>query len=389
MSYASVVESRLKEAAEKAQAKDFEGALKIYDSILEDNHDNIDALNGKARVLSWMGKYMDARDIYNEALLKAPENIEALIGLGDTYAWQKDYDKAIEILDRALKKNPNEKEILIRLARYNLWSQKKRETIEYADKILRSNPLDEDATGIKKEATNIRTLEYYTGYYFLNINNNADGHNVYAGLRYKPGKKYTLYGQFDYLNRFNKTDGRLLGGFSSALTEKLNLSAELGLAPGARIFPIVSGYLELAYPVVSSTVLSAGLNLSHYRDADVYGMSVAGEYYPYGNLSVFLRVSISKTEFDGGKSSVNDAQMLKVTWFINDTDKIFTYLARGNEAFRIDTIDQTGDIKANIFGIGGTHFITPALGISPSFEFQDREKDTIYSQFGMEFKYLF
>ena len=68
MSYASVVESRLKEAAEKAQAKDFEGALKIYDSVLEDNHDNINALNGKARVLSWMGKYIDAKDIYNEVI---------------------------------------------------------------------------------------------------------------------------------------------------------------------------------------------------------------------------------------------------------------------------------------------------------------------------------
>ncbi|UCF83106.1 MAG: tetratricopeptide repeat protein [Desulfobacteraceae bacterium] len=381
---------KLKEARIKAIAKDFEAALEIYNSILLNAPQNIDALNGKARVLSWMGEYDAARNVYEDSLSKYPENIEALTGLADLTAWQGDHSSAIDLLKTIVEQYPNENEILIRMARYNLWADRKNEAIYYSERILTINPGDQDAIEIREKALKIYNFQSYTGYCFLHMDrneNDENGHNVYTGLKYIPNKPFKFYGQFDYLERFGEKEVRVLGGGSLKLRDELDISVEVGLAPRAEIFPVVSGRIELAYTASPSLVIYGSPILSYYRDVDLYGISVAGEYYPYGFLSLLSRVSVLKTDFEEGGSSSDTAFFFKVTWFINDANKIFTYFSSGSEAYRIETIDRIGGIDAKTFGIGGTYFITPVWGVSPNLEFQDREGGTKYYQFGLEFTY--
>ncbi len=388
ISYASTIESLLLEAKDKVFLNDFEGAIAIYDSILKEDSYNVSALNGKARVLGWMGKYDAAIGIYKTVLSKEPENIESLVGLADIYAWQREFERAIELLEPLLKKHPRNKEILIRLSRYNLWARKKGETLSYIETILGDTPMDKDALEIKKQALSIHNFKFYTGYYYLDIKNNKEGHNFYTGLSYKPKEKYLYYGQVDYLYRFNEREGRFLGGGTMPITDKLCASAELALAPGAKIFPVVAGWLELGYPALPSLVLYGRMHASHYKDADLYGISAAGEYYPVGYLSLFTRYTLSRTELDGGGNSADGAVLVKLTWFINDKNKVFGYFSYGNEPYRIETIDIIRGIKTKTYGVGGTYFITPTVGMSPSFEYQNRERGVRYLQFGLELAFL-
>ena len=55
---ARTLETMLSEAGEKAYSQNYQGALLVYDAVIEQNPDNIEALIGKARVLSWMGNYL-------------------------------------------------------------------------------------------------------------------------------------------------------------------------------------------------------------------------------------------------------------------------------------------------------------------------------------------
>lgn len=113
------------EEARKLAVKDnFEGALKIYDAVVKQDPENVDALNGKARVLSWMGRYDDAVIVYQKSLTLAPHNLDSLTGLADVYAWQGDYDRAIHLLLGSLDKFPDERQLLLRIARYHLWAKK-------------------------------------------------------------------------------------------------------------------------------------------------------------------------------------------------------------------------------------------------------------------------
>ncbi len=387
VSHASSVEIRLREAKIKALKKDFKGAIEAYEGILKSDAHNIDALNGKARAHAWMGNYDTAQAIYNEALRRKPENLDSITGIADTYAWQKDYDKAILLIEKSLEINKDERALLIRLARYHLWVGNKYTSLSYVERILKVNPEDRDAKKIKRQGESIQVFEYYIGYHYLHINNNVDGQNIYSGLRYKPRKGYTLYGQMDYLDRFSKNEVRVAGGGSFALINKLQVSAELGLAPEAEIFPIVSGWVELASPVSSNLVMYGSINLSHYRTADLYGISIASEYYPYGQLALLSRLTLSETKFESGGSSINGGLFLKTTWFFNDSDDIFVYFSYGNEAFKVETVDRIGDAEAKIIGAGGTFFVTPSVGISPNFELQVREGGTRYAQAGFEFQY--
>jgi hypothetical protein len=127
--------------------------------------------------------------------------------------------------------------------------------------------------------------------------------------------------------------------------------------------------------------------MSHYTAVNLYGLSVASEYYPSGQLALITRLTVSETVFDSGGSSTDEAVSVKAIWFVNDKDKVYVYYSYGSEAYKAETIDRIGGIRANTVGAGGTYLMTPAIGVSPSLEYQDRENGSEHLQFGLEFIY--
>lgn len=377
------MEKDLRDAEERMMIKDFQGALNIYNYVLEEDPENVEALNGRGRALSWMGRYEAARSAYREALLFQPGNLDAITGTADTYAWESDYGEAIRMMEREHGRRPGDKEVLIRLARYNLKMGRRDEALYYAQKILDVSPRDRDAREIRDTIYTRYRFEAFGGYSYLNINNSSDGHNGYGGLRFNPGADYTLFGRLDFLDRFDETEGKFTGGGTYRIGEKLQMSGEVGFAPGAEIFPEAAGMVELASPALTSWVMSGNLNYAHYHTAKLYGFSIAGEYYPYGYISILTRLTLSRIEFDGGGESTDGALLLKTTWFIGTFNNIFAYFAYGNEAFKPNTIDRVGDIHAKILGFGATVFFSRDWGLTPSFEYLDRDENTRYIQVGM------
>ncbi len=223
----------MNEARTKAHSKDYAAAISLYDALLKVNPDNLEAKIGKARVLSWTGKYEEAQELYEAVLSRDPENIEASIGLADLNAWQKRYGKATEILESLLSVDRENREVLLRLARFHLWAGEKRRSIRYCDEILEKFPDDPDAKAIRNQAREIHAFEYYAGYQFLKITDNPDGHNLYAGIRYLPKTKISLYSQLDYLDRYGETDMRGLLGGSWQIHNKWTLSSEMGVPSDA------------------------------------------------------------------------------------------------------------------------------------------------------------
>ncbi len=139
-------------------------------------------------------------------------------------------------------------------------------------------------------------------------------------------------------------------------------------------------------PVLPSTALSGRIFGSQYKEVDSYGVSLSCEYYTVGYISIAPRITFSRTEFHSGKRSSDTAYMLKVTKFFTDRDKVFAYFSYGSESYKIETLDRVGDIDARTYGVGCTVFLNPEIGISPFAEYQDRDKNTEFFQFGIEVK---
>lgn len=84
---------------------DYDRSLALVDRLLEVAPSR-DARLLRARVLSWTGRYGEARTIYETALADDPDHVEALIGLGRVLRWEGRYDEAARHLRRALEIDP-------------------------------------------------------------------------------------------------------------------------------------------------------------------------------------------------------------------------------------------------------------------------------------------
>lgn len=79
-----------------------EEAIKVYESIIDKNPSNIDAMNHKALSLGLLNRTEDARDILRDIVDVEPDNIEALATLAVTLYNEKAYHEALKYIERVI-----------------------------------------------------------------------------------------------------------------------------------------------------------------------------------------------------------------------------------------------------------------------------------------------
>ena len=78
----------------------------MYNTILLNNPDQLDALIGAGYNLSWAGRHEEARKKFESALKIDPKNADALIGHGYNLAWNKQYAAAKSPFQMLNRYNP-------------------------------------------------------------------------------------------------------------------------------------------------------------------------------------------------------------------------------------------------------------------------------------------
>ena len=97
-------ESRIEEALEYIQ-NDTQHALKIFDEILKEEQNNINALNGKGSALMKLHNNTEALKVF-ESSLALEENSSAYLNIGIISKSNGDYKNALKCFDKALEFNP-------------------------------------------------------------------------------------------------------------------------------------------------------------------------------------------------------------------------------------------------------------------------------------------
>ncbi len=98
-----LIEEYLDQAQTLFEQRFTESTLFYYDKVLAINPLNIDALNGKAFVLDFVGSSEEAISYYDEVLLIDPKNNDALLGKGLALDNLGKSEEAIFFLDKALE----------------------------------------------------------------------------------------------------------------------------------------------------------------------------------------------------------------------------------------------------------------------------------------------
>lgn len=230
-----------------------------------------------------------------------------------------------------------------------------------------------------------RMYESYSGCYLLDMGARGNGQNAYTGIRLRPDKRSLVYLQGDYLARFERQEIKLLGGASVGFAGTWNFAAEISVSPDAELYPKAAVWIEIGKVAARSLVVYGRVNHSAYRSSSLSGISLAGEYYPPRcNCAVLSRVTLSTNDFGIDKRSTDAGGLVKVIRFIGERSRAYAYGAVGSESYRLETVERTGNLYANTFGAGADYYPRPALRISPSFEYQDRERGPRFLQFGLE-----
>ena len=109
-------------AAQRAEAHgQYARAEELYDETYKSEPANTQALFGRARMRSWLGKFDAAIADYQEGLRRAPDNPQALSGLGWTYAWSHRFDDAVAVFQRFARLQPYDLDPKKGLAYVALW----------------------------------------------------------------------------------------------------------------------------------------------------------------------------------------------------------------------------------------------------------------------------
>ncbi len=379
--------SRLEEARTLAATKDYDGALRLYNTLLADEPTNLDALQGKARLQAWMGDYDSARSTYGRALALAPDRLESLLGAADLLAWEGRSAESIAQVSSLLPRHAENREVLIRLARYHRWAGDEHAARDYAQRVLASAPEDAEALGLSGAGGPVfRVDEIGFGQRSTSFGGGLYGQVLHASLGLEAFGDSRLFLRYDHHGRHGDSADRLELGAARPMGSRWNLSGSLAMAPGAPFLPVAAGRCELACTTGDGLVLYGDARLADYRDASLASVSMAAEYYAGRHLVLTLKPTFVQIRFAAGQVARDTAVLGKGSWYFGDRDHVFAFTAYGNEAYLVEAIDTLRDVGVLTLGAGGAYYPVSGLGVLPSFEVQVRSGGRRHTQFGLEIR---
>jgi YaiO family outer membrane protein len=143
-------ESVVARARSLALAKQRPEALALLDKRLADHPDDTDARTLLGVILSWEGRYDDARKALESVLDHNPTHGDALPALINVELWSDQPARAEELINRALRSRPNDTALLVTKARALKALNRPDAAVDVLDKLLDVDPTNQEAKQMKE-----------------------------------------------------------------------------------------------------------------------------------------------------------------------------------------------------------------------------------------------
>jgi len=117
-------------------------AFRIYETLLAENPDDMDARIGAARVMAWQGDLRTAEDAFRKVLEQDPDNAEAWRGLAQVRSWRGRHRGAVRDFRGLLEERPKDPEARRLLAQTLFWMGRSDRARIIAEGLSAENPDD-------------------------------------------------------------------------------------------------------------------------------------------------------------------------------------------------------------------------------------------------------
>ena len=303
----SDIDTGFKQVRDKAEKKDYAGALKILEQLEAKYPSNEDILVYEGRVYAWKKDYARSKKVLRPLAEREKPNAEALEAIINTYFWSYDFEGCIPYCDQYLALQPNNQNVLLIKAVCLEKAGRDAEALEILNKLPANPETDERVSGLKTIISRKKKNAISASY--LNIST------------YDPGIAPVHYGYVEYLRKFTKSTivGRANIGHRNGETEgqaevdyyqnftKSYLYTNVGVSNGESIFPKLRLGAEYYFAPQGHFDFSLGARYLGFDDNDITlitGQAVyrfheyAVGYRPYYDIDNSLMshvVSLQKT----------------------------------------------------------------------------------------------
>lgn len=264
------IDTGFNQARAKAEAKDYNSALKILNNLQKKYPANEDILVFQGRVYGWKRDFTKAKKALKPLADRPEPNMEAVEALVNTYYWSSDYKNSITYSDKYLEKQPNTENVLMIKAISLERTNRDEEALVILNSV-KGREYQEQINGLKTAISRKKKNAISASY--LNIST------------YDPGIAPVHYGYVEYLRKFtnNTVIARANVGYREGQTE--------GQLEVDYYHTFKKNYLYTNVGVSNTNIIFPKLRLGaeyYFAPAGKFDLSLGGRYMSFENDNVTL-----------------------------------------------------------------------------------------------------
>jgi tetratricopeptide (TPR) repeat protein len=271
-------EDSLKRARDLAFNMHRAEALALLEDYLRQTPADTDARTFYGIVLSWEGRYDEARHELETVLERYPEHGDALPALINVELWSNHPDRAEELARHALAKRPNDTALLMSEARALDSLERPNDALDVLHKLLDVDPNQPEARSLRDDLRD--GGRHWEGSLVQSYDWFGDGQPGWlesqVSLKYRMAAAGTVIARFSHANRFGLDSNMVEIDAYPTLRKGLYAYLNVGWSPDKRLYPGNRFGAELFQSLPHGMEVSGGLrSLGFASRVNVYTGSVS------------------------------------------------------------------------------------------------------------------
>jgi YaiO family outer membrane protein len=352
-----------------------ERSLGDIDAVLARDAADADARLERARVLGWMGRHAEAEEELAHVLAAQPDRLDAQLLRGDLHAWQGRHERAADAYGSVLEIAREHSGAWARLGRVREWQGLREESRAAYAEALRLAPDDRESREALRRLERgsvARRFRVDAGVRFDDLSGSlSDWWHEHVVLSFSPTEHTRVVAAVDQYRRFDEDDTQLTLGGGVALGG--DWAADGRVTFGVDVDVVAREVFELGVGRRLGEVWRAELR---YRRSQYPGDVATDAFIPLVSVSPSSLLRLDSryylTRVTGGR--LGHAGSLRLELLPDGRLSPQLGVAYGSEAFEAAS-GQELLTRARVFtaSAGLRLLLSDRLGIRVDFEYEDRE----------------
>lgn len=316
LSAASDYESQFKAGKKLYYSGKTDEALQVFQQIIKENPDDVDALLIRGNIFAQLGYYEIAIGEFTHVLLLAPDYIDALVSMARTYYWSGDHENArLKLFEWMSKELENPEAYVlateIEIASYNFVSA--RTYLELAAK-YGADPEKIEQLLQTINMPKVKTdWEVGVSYEYLFLNGDRPGWKNFKAFTQHDFKVILLSAEFSRYGRYDLHDNALALDAYFDVWKKAYMNTRLQVGLPGNFLPMLDLTAELFQAIGTRWEPALAYRIMHYNSTTAHIPSIAMASY-FGKFYIRDKVSFI---YSGSSSWQNQ---FTLRYFIDELD---------------------------------------------------------------------